>query len=384
MKTVVLAFDIERTGAKPENETIGIGLSVVDENFKQLDSLLLKGYISRPIPEEGAPEGFELRSWVEFWQPRQEVLKTLTVDFDVKEIVQKTMIIRFQEFRKKWEYRAEDEGFNLEICSDNPVYDCWFINELICRYLPEYHPLPYKARSITYQPIWDTDSMLRGVLAATDPEFKSGWGLSDRIRELYDVKTEDIGYDHLPHHDAYNIACDAQIILGIREGRIKKKIADSCYIIYYNSETTCGDGIESVHLTLENAADHARGLVKKHEHDEEDLILKKFTEPTKGVNMEGWSIDTYNIYRIPFFGASQRDNFIKEVNEGGFPYQIVVCGSDNCDNMTVGDREQWPSRGTCSCATCDKTWCVECSKNVKIPECDECFAYHCATCDHAP
>jgi hypothetical protein len=228
MKTVTLAFDIERTGAKPDNETIAIGISVVDENLKQLDSLLLKGYIERPMPNgeatfDNAPRGFEPRSWIEFWHDKREHLKSLTVyDIDY-ETSQQHMIIRFQEFRKKWEYRAEQEGFNLEVCSDNPVYDCWFINEMICKYVPEYHPLPYMARCIKYKPLWDTDSMLRGVIAVSNPKFKGPWGLSDHIRSIYKVNPEDIGYDHMPHHDAYNIACDAQIVLGIREGRIVKK-----------------------------------------------------------------------------------------------------------------------------------------------------------------
>lgn len=225
-KTIVLAFDIERTGAKPENETIAIGLSVVDENLRQLDSLLLKGYVQRLVTDEdatiyNAPEGFEPRSWVEFWYDKKDYLNQLAVEENVDfHTSQKYMIMGFQEFRKKWELKAENEGFDLEICSDNPVYDCWFINSLICQYLPEYHPLPYKALSVIYQPIWDTDSMLRGLVAAVDGTFKGPWGLSKHIRKLYNIVVpEKIGYDHLPHHDAYNIACDAQIVLGVREGK---------------------------------------------------------------------------------------------------------------------------------------------------------------------
>lgn len=225
--TVVFAFDIERTGAKPEHETIAIGVSVVDQNMKLLDSLLLKGYVPRSITNEeatmnNAPKGFEPRSWVEFWHDKRSHLKKLESDYKDANLAEKIMIMGFQEFRKKWEHKAEQEDFNLQLCSDNPTYDCHFINKMINTHLPEYHPLPYKARKIEYQSLWDTDSMLRGFLAATDPSYKKQWGLSDRIRELYNVKTEDIGYDHMPHHDAYNIACDAQILLGIRDGRIEK------------------------------------------------------------------------------------------------------------------------------------------------------------------
>lgn len=226
METVVLAFDIERTGAKPEHETIAIGISVVNENFKQLDSWLIVGYIPRPIPEDGtAPEGFEVSPWEEFWCDKQEHLEKLSiVPYPQQKPQQKTqqetqqkMIIQFQEFRKKWEYRASVEGFKLEVCCDNPVYDGWFINEMLCQYLPEYHPLPYASRQISYQPLWDTDSMLRGLLATADPTYKNNWGLSNRVREIYDVETEDID------HDAYNIACDAQIVLGVRDCRIHRR-----------------------------------------------------------------------------------------------------------------------------------------------------------------
>lgn len=40
-----LAFDIERSGATDQYDTIAIGASVLNENFIELDSLLLLGYV---------------------------------------------------------------------------------------------------------------------------------------------------------------------------------------------------------------------------------------------------------------------------------------------------------------------------------------------------
>lgn len=246
MKTVVLAFHIERTGAKPEHETIAIELSVVDDKFQCHDSLLLKGFIPRPIPsqENGpvAPAGFEHRSWVEYWSNKIELLQQLTTDCITFHSAQLAMITGFQEFRKKWELRAENDGFNLEICCDNPAFDCSHINSMISKYLPEYHPLPYRASTATYQPILDTDSMLRGVLAAADTMYSGASGMSARIRKLYEitipcasmhsVSTHSVSTHSSTHiatcNTAYNIACDAQIVLGIRRGEILRAACCCC------------------------------------------------------------------------------------------------------------------------------------------------------------
>lgn len=84
---------------------------------------------------------------------------------------------------------------------------------------------------------------------------------------------------------------------------INKVKPEYVYLVYYNSESSCDDGIESVHSTLEAAANHTRKLLRKMYDDEisdDDLSLINGTTSTKGVNMTGWSIGTYNIYKIPF------------------------------------------------------------------------------------
>ena len=65
------------------------------------------------------------------------------------------------------------------------------------------------------------------------------------------------------------------------------------FLVYYNSETTCDDGIEGVHTTLASAVEWVR------KNYDEPVKLYDAASGTKGVNMRGWSIGSYNIYRVP-------------------------------------------------------------------------------------
>jgi len=226
MKRIVLAFDIERAGATPDYDTIAIGASVVDQDFNKLDEFFVKGLFSG---EEKTL--FEYRCWSEFWSKHPEQISQIKYTGDSpKKVRQAEMIVGFQEFRKKWELYAKKNDYKFELCSDCNVFDGGFINQLIHDHVPEYHPIPYNARpketgDSEYAPFWETTSMQRGLLMSVDPEFTEDWGLTDRIYELYDITAvdRDIAHDHLPHHDAYTIACDLQILHGIQNGSIVKK-----------------------------------------------------------------------------------------------------------------------------------------------------------------
>ena len=69
--SIVLAFDIERSDTFDCHNTIGIGACVVDENLKELDSLLLEGFIPTFVD-------FEPRCWEQFWSKNQNKLMKLT------------------------------------------------------------------------------------------------------------------------------------------------------------------------------------------------------------------------------------------------------------------------------------------------------------------
>jgi len=224
-KRIVLAFDIEKAGPTAAYNVIAIGASVVDQDFNKLDEFFVRGYFKDQTV-------FEDLCMNQFWAKNLEILQKLEYDGpNDEETQQKEMIIAFQEFRKKWEDFSSEHEYKFELCTDNNIYDGGFINQMIRKHVPEYNPIPYNTIPNSngepeYAPFWETHSMQRGILMIVDPTFTSDWGYSDRINELYKIPEaidKNISHDHLPHHDAYNIACDLQILHGIQNNSITQK-----------------------------------------------------------------------------------------------------------------------------------------------------------------
>ena len=235
IKRYILAFDIEKSGATDKYPIIGIGASVVNQDFKELERLFLPGYFPGQTP-------FESRCWDEFWNTHQEQLNMLEYK-GPKPMAERQvdMIKVFQYFRKKWEEKCKQYGTKLEIVSDNNVFDGGFINKMIHDHLPDTFPLPYSATrkqegTQMYQPFFETFSQQRGLLLAVDPEYvlNNDWGYGDRIKELYNVpevpthtnvlgQSVKVEHDHNPANDAYTIACDQQILFKIASGEITRK-----------------------------------------------------------------------------------------------------------------------------------------------------------------
>lgn len=220
-RTLVLAFDIERAGGRFEHDIVGLGASVVSNErdhegrFIELDSLYVKAY----LPEH---THFEERCKQEFWDLHPEKLAELKVDKPIsRKKCDQELVDQFIAFRRKWEERAHATGDKLELVSDNNVYDGGFMNQLICEYT-SLLPLPYTT-SGKYRPFWETHSEQRGLLMAVDPDFKKDHGYTERIYDLFDVPRPKVAHDHNPAHDAYTIACEHQVLLGIRDGRIRKR-----------------------------------------------------------------------------------------------------------------------------------------------------------------
>lgn len=214
---ITLAFDLERSGATNEFSTIAIGAVVMDQNFNQLDSLLLKGFMPQFTR-------FEARCWNQFWSKHQEVLTELTYEGDLSfDQRQLEMITEFQQFRSKWEQTCESNGDTLILVSDNCVYDGGFINDMIFTYLPGTLPIPYSASKQDYEIFHETFSMQRGLLKVVDPSFTSDWGLSQRISELYNLPPKRDLNPHNPVDDAYEIAYDYQVLNGIQNNQIHMK-----------------------------------------------------------------------------------------------------------------------------------------------------------------
>jgi hypothetical protein len=212
-----LAFDIERSGCTKNYDTIGIGASVVDSNFNELDSLFLAGY----FPKETQ---FEKRCWDEFWVKNQDSLKQLeysgTLNYKER---QAEIIFLFQEFRKKWENKALADNVELDLVSDGCVFDAGFINEMIFEHLDNVLPIPYSASTQQFSPFYDTTSEIKGILSIVDPTFKENWGYFNKLNELYNLPKFEKKHDHNPANDAFTIAVQHQIVLNIRDKKITLK-----------------------------------------------------------------------------------------------------------------------------------------------------------------
>lgn len=212
MNTIVLAFDIERSGAGIQHDTIAIGASVVDHEFKELDSLFLPGYTDETK--------FEQRCMDEFWSANKAILETLRYSGPLTyQERQKEMIIEFQNFRKKWEDYARTNNLNIELVSDNNVFDGGFINKLIGDYTGDML-IPYSASGRKFSPFWETHSQQRGLLMAVDPNYNKNWRYNKRICEIYEVSKPNRKHDHNPANDAYTIGYEQQVLLNIQSGRI--------------------------------------------------------------------------------------------------------------------------------------------------------------------
>lgn len=216
MSNLVLAFDIEHSGT----EVIAIGASVVDSNFKQLDSFFFGAYDKKQTK-------FSDRCWNTFWQKYPDVLRNL--QYQGPEFSrcgrEKEMITDFQNFRIKWEVLSKAQGLKLVLVTDNNVFDGGLVNELIKQYLPGMEQIPYSASvndegKQEYCPFWETFSQQKGLLSIVDPTFDDDWGFSDKIFELYNVQRPTVKADHNPVNDAYNIAYDQHVLLGIKNGSI--------------------------------------------------------------------------------------------------------------------------------------------------------------------
>lgn len=199
-----LAFDLERSGVQPQHTTIAIGASVVNSNREQLDHYLAVNYrVGKTV--------FEERCMREFWSKHTNILEQLAYTGPLTPEAQEcAMITEFQHFRRRWEAKARETGETLVLVSDNNVFDGAYINQLIAKHTVDL-PLPFSASyPQTYQPFWETHSLLKGCLLCLN-EQDQDWGLTERVQCLVrqdNTAAETITHDHLPHHDAYTIACD--------------------------------------------------------------------------------------------------------------------------------------------------------------------------------
>jgi hypothetical protein len=216
MSKLVLAFDIERSGATSVYDTIAIGACVLNENYEKLDSYFCNCY----FPESTK---FEKRCYDEFWSKHLDVLESFVYTGDKTKYAREYEMIRgFQDFRIKWEVYAKENNFELFLCSDNNLYDGGFVNELIYTHLQNVLPIPYTAAKQEYETFFETTSMQKGLLLTHG--ISIDWGLFKEIKNLYYVPELAICHDHNPVNDAYTIAFEMMIMLNIQSNDHKFKI----------------------------------------------------------------------------------------------------------------------------------------------------------------
>ena len=213
--SLIFAFDIERSGATTAYDTIAIGACVMDSNFNELDRYFCNCYFTKETV-------FENRCYEQFWSKNLDMLKTfIYYGPNTKKQREKEMIVDFQEFRKKWETFADENKLNFYLVSDNNVYDGGFVNDLICKYTKDL-PIPYTASKQEYESFFETHSMQKGLLLSHG--LNVDWGMSDKIKSLYDVPEYKKFHDHNPANDAYTIAFDMLVLFKIASGEIKYKL----------------------------------------------------------------------------------------------------------------------------------------------------------------
>lgn len=196
---VTLAFDIERSGPTNKEDTIAIGAAVIDENFKELDSLFLPGY----FPQDTK---FEANCWV-FWKKFLDILQTLTYNGELSKIdCQKEMITEFMTFRSKWEKWCDDNGHELLVVSDNNVYDGGFLNQMIFDHLPKSLPIPFTVNKKKFGKFYETSSMKHILKKSLN--CKSNADFYAHLGKIFTPPAKKYDHDHNPAHDAYGIAYD--------------------------------------------------------------------------------------------------------------------------------------------------------------------------------
>ena len=227
--TLILAVDIERTGATTSHHTIAIGASLVDSDYNELSCLFLAAW-------SDAECAFEESCWTEFWSKHPRVLKrikdhakqtcfqiinstdNITPCFEKQE---EHMIREFIHYVKKIQTEADEQKKKVIIVTDNACFDFHWISTLISKHCPSHYPLPYKFHNNAYGKVRDMSDMRYGMMLAIDKEATLQGMKWDKLIVKHNIKLPEAfvlatklkQHDHLPHHDAYTIAIKMKMLL---------------------------------------------------------------------------------------------------------------------------------------------------------------------------
>jgi len=234
---IVVAVDIETSGALAENNVIGVGVSVVDDDCVELAGRAWGCYFphrtgklqtARDLAHRQYHTVFEERCARDFWSTPGPAgaLVDLAYTGPLGVLERHEQVIRaLYAFIQVWEEWALHRGFEFEVVSDNPSFDIGLLNTWMRSYMGDTFPLPYSTLGeYSYRACLDTTSLKRGLLMAVDPAWDSNWGCTKRIAQLYMCPpTRGKAHNHNPQNDAYTIAYDRQVLRGIRRGTIARR-----------------------------------------------------------------------------------------------------------------------------------------------------------------
>jgi hypothetical protein len=216
-ETVVLSFSIVRAGNTDNYNTIGIAASVVDKNYKQIDSFFAGCYFDghdNPIRTN-----FDATYKETFWKDKQNLLDKLKYEGILDPFDQEgKMISAFMKFLSDWEKRVKYTGMILELATDNPTFNAGFINIMISEHTDMY-PLPFTTDGDS-RILLDTVSQQKGVLLTMCKFPIHPTKYSKLIKDIYNLNNLEanpyISVDYL-HDTVYEIALDQQILNNIRD-----------------------------------------------------------------------------------------------------------------------------------------------------------------------
>lgn len=211
----VLSFSIVRTGITDTYNTIGIASSVVDKNYELLDSFEMGCYFNKNNGEYDT--GFDEQYKKTFWGDKHELLNKLSYSGDLEPFEREgEMISEFMKFVLKWELKAQETGFTLEVATDNPTINAGFINIMIYEHTHMY-PLPFTTDGKPRM-LLDVLSQQKGVLSTLCTWSVDPSRYSNIIRTIYCVSDDIAKYKTVDYllDTVYNIAKDQQILNNIR------------------------------------------------------------------------------------------------------------------------------------------------------------------------
>lgn len=211
MEEITLAIAVEKTGYHKDNEIIGIGLSVVNENFQELDCLNLIAYFPKK-------HNFENIYWLKYWTKNLVILNNLEYDGELnKEERGKEILGLFREFLLHWENKAEENNYKLVFVVDD-LFSIICLNESILKYFPEETYFRYLSNNIK-----DIESVYKGLTSFIRDKNNKDEDTIRTIYEYYNLPLEDRDHLESVSNDAYLIAFDYQISNAIAKRKLKKK-----------------------------------------------------------------------------------------------------------------------------------------------------------------